>query len=78
MSHRVSVLVSDSGMKAFEHVVDACKKAGLHVEHALKSTGVITGSVESTKLAALNKVSGVDAVETERNVQLPPPGSEVQ
>lgn len=75
---RVSVLVNDEHLGKFGAVVDALRKAGLKVEQKLATTGVITGTIESAKRPRLQSVTGVDAVEVEREFALPGPGSPVQ
>jgi hypothetical protein len=44
----------------------------------MSGLGTITGSMESSKVAALGKILGVAAVELERSLQVPPPDSEIQ
>ena len=75
---RVSVLIKDGHLGKMGSVAEALRKAGLKVEQKLASTGVITGTIESDKRPQLQSVAGVDAVEVEREVVLPPPSSAVQ
>jgi hypothetical protein len=62
----------------FDDVVTAAASAGLVVEEEMREAGVVAGSVESKQMAALREVAGVEAVERERTIQLPPPDSPVQ
>jgi hypothetical protein len=62
----------------FDDVVSAAARAGLVVEEKMRDAGVVAGSVEPKRMAALREVTGVEAVERERTIQLPPPDSPVQ
>ena len=47
--------------------------------HGRQATiGVLTGSIAQDKLDKLRSVPGVEDVETQREVRVPPPDSEVQ
>ena len=73
----VNLVVSDSQMDRFEEVADASCKAGLEIGQKMPLTGVITGTIENSKLEDLRKVAGVE-VEISRTIKLPDPGSEIQ
>jgi hypothetical protein len=74
----VNVSVSDDHLHRFTEVVRELEKAGLNVDQQLGAVGIVSGTVESAKLADLQKVEGVAAVEQSRNIQLDPPSSDVQ
>jgi hypothetical protein len=74
----VSVSVADEHLDRFSEVLDQLTKAGLNVEQSLPAIGVVTGSVDSSKLAALKKVKGVSAVEQQQSFQIAPPESPIQ
>jgi hypothetical protein len=73
----VNVSVADEYLDRFATVVQRCKKAGLKVEQQLAQIGVISGSIDAKKLADLNQVEGVAAVERSRTYQIAPPDSEI-
>ena len=75
---KLSVSVDDAHLERFQEVVRACKAAGMDVEEALQTIGVITGTIDSAKLDALRGVPGVAHVEAERRYRIAPPGSDVQ
>jgi hypothetical protein len=77
-TEKVNVIIADDYRKRFAAVVRQCIKAGLKVEQELKEVGVVSGFIASTKLAALDRVKGVAAVERERAFQLSPPDSNIQ
>ena len=62
----------------FDEVVAAASRAGLAVEQEMREAGVVAGSVEAKRVSALREVDGVEAVERERTIQLPPPDAPVQ
>jgi hypothetical protein len=60
-----------------EVMASRLKGQGLKVESVLEAIGVITGEIDSEKLAALERIPGI-SVEPEQTVQLPPPDAPVQ
>lgn len=74
----VTVAVAQEALGAFGEVVQRCELAGLHVDQALVSIGVITGTIAADQIIALRDLSGVDSVEVARDYDLPPPDSPVQ
>jgi hypothetical protein len=75
---RLSLSVSDTHLGDIKKVVKAAKKAGMSVEAQHESLGVVTGSIDADKLAALQRVAGVGHVEEERKVGIAPPDRQVQ
>ena len=71
-----SVIVTVSGDA--EQVGEQLRAAGMTVERVLGAVGIITGSIEAERRAALSAVPGVVAVELEQRIQLPPPDAEIQ
>ena len=75
---RVNITIKDAHLEQMDQVTADLKTAGLEVEQTLSTLGIITGTVASEKLSSLSEVEGVDAVEADRSINLPPPGSGVQ
>jgi hypothetical protein len=75
----VSVLVAEDHLEAIDEVTAALREAGLRVDQALASTGVITGSVDdAAAMQSLSAVEGVAAVESSQEIQIPPPDAPIQ
>jgi hypothetical protein len=74
----VNVSVADDYLDHFAEVVTACKKTGLHVEQQSAAIGVISGTINTDKVADLEQVEGISHVERSREIQLPPPTSRIQ
>ncbi len=74
----VIVTVSDDAMNNMDNVAKQLENNGMKVKRVLQSTGVITGSCSTGKIADLQKVSGVMSVEEEIIAHLPPPDSPIQ
>ena len=72
----VTVLVDDDHLETIGDVATALQEAGLRLQATMPATGVITGAAEDP--AALAGVPGVAAVETAREVGVPPPDSPLQ
>ena len=74
----VNVSIADDHLDRFPDVVQRMKEAGLRVSQQMEAVGVVSGSIDPTKLSDLKQVEGVAAVERSRSFQLPPPESDVQ
>lgn len=74
----VSISIKDDHLPRFDDTVEHLKRAGLQVDQALKGVGVITGSIEQTKIASLQQLPSVANVEETRSFQIAPPDSDVQ
>jgi hypothetical protein len=75
----VTVLVADDHLAVMHEVAAALQRAGLRLGDVLPASGVITGAVDdAATIPALADVEGVDAVEPEQEIQLPPPDAPVQ
>ena len=74
----VVITVTDAALADIKSVAAALKAAGLTVDRTMPVTGVITGTCDPAKKAALGAVPGVHSVEDEVQVNLPPPGSDPQ
>jgi hypothetical protein len=77
-TEQVSIAVADDYLEKFSEVVQRIEQAGLRVEQQLEIVGIITGSIDSDKIADLDKVEGIATVERSRGYQLPPPDSPIQ
>jgi hypothetical protein len=75
---QVTISIDDAHLEQIDQVADQLKAAGLDVDQTMSTLGIVTGSVDSDKLSALSKVDGVDSVQKEKTINLPPPGSDVQ
>jgi hypothetical protein len=74
----VVVSVSDNRLDQLDQVVEELRAAGLRVRSTQERLGTVTGSVPAAGLDALSNVAGVDFVEQDRELRLPPPDSEIQ
>lgn len=75
---KVTVSIDDAHIEQIDEVTEQLKAAGLDVEQTLTTLGIVTGSVASDNMSSLSDVTGVDSVEVDRTITLPPPGSDVQ
>ena len=75
---KLSISVHDEHLSRFAKVLKDAEKAGMEVEEKHKDLGVATGSIDADKIDALRSVKGVQHVEEERKIQIPPPESDVQ
>ncbi len=75
----VSVVVDGDQQASIDEVAAALAGAGLQVGEVMGGVGIITGTASGQdRLAALQALAGVEAVEVARSFQLPPPESDVQ
>ncbi|MEM7063522.1 MAG: hypothetical protein AAF572_10210 [Cyanobacteria bacterium P01_B01_bin.77] len=75
---KVTISIDDAHVEQIDQVTNQLKVAGLEVEQTLSTLGIVTGSVETEKMSALSKVTGVESVEADKSYQLAPPDSDVQ
>jgi hypothetical protein len=69
----ITVLVDQPHQGQISKVVAALQAAGMTVDHWMETIGVVTGSVDSSQMAAIAAVTGVAAVEPAQTYQLDPP-----
>ncbi|MEV0635321.1 hypothetical protein AB0I77_10215 [Streptomyces sp. NPDC050619] len=62
----------------FAEVVEALRRAGLTVTGEQPVLGTLSGTVAEDRIPALEAVDGVEAVDRERIIRLPPPDSPIQ
>lgn len=62
----------------FAEVVVALRRAGLTVTSKQPILGTLSGTVTEDRIPALEAVDGVESVDPERTIQLPPPDSPIQ
>jgi hypothetical protein len=74
----VIVTVADSHLAAVGELAGLLREAGMEIDTLLPAIGIVTGSIDADKLADIAALPGVAAVEERRDVQLPPPGDDVQ
>ena len=73
---KVSIAVDQSAQ--ISEVAQKLQSAGMEVEQTLSIVGVISGAIEEAQINSLAQIDGVKAIEPEREIQLPPPDSEIQ
>jgi hypothetical protein len=66
------VVVDEASRSKIEDVAQSLKKQGLDVRQTLRSVGAIIGTGESSIANSLANVEGVQVVEKDKAVQLPP------
>ena len=62
----------------FAEVVAALRRAGLTVTGEQPILGTLSGTVAEDRIPALEAVDGVDAVDRELTIELPPPDEPIQ
>ncbi|UNK44264.1 hypothetical protein [Arthrobacter sulfonylureivorans] len=65
--------ISDTG-----RIAEQLAAQGMKIEGVLSTVGVITGSVKAEELMAVRKIDGVESIDEDRSMGLPPPNSDVQ
>ena len=78
MRRDVTVTVADSHASDIDEVAGRLRDAGMQVDQVLGTLGVITGSIDATRIAALEQLDGVAAVEEQTGFQIAPPDADVQ
>ena len=66
-SKSVIVTVADDALGEIQSLAKRLRDRGMTIKRVMPVTGVISGSVEASKLGTLRGVSGVSSVEEELN-----------
>jgi hypothetical protein len=74
----VIITVADQAMDKIHQLADELASKGMKVNRVMPLTGVIAGLAPEAKMPHLRGVRGVQSVEEEVGIQLPPPSSPVQ
>jgi hypothetical protein len=77
MRERLVLTVASDQLDQINEVASQVADVGFEVEQVLPTIGVITGSVDQDQVPALEALEGIDAVELDRDVSIPPPDSEI-
>jgi hypothetical protein len=62
----------------FAEVVEAARRAGLTVTGEQPILGTLSGTIAEDRIPALEAVVGVESVDRDRTIHLPPPDSPIQ
>ncbi|UUU33651.1 hypothetical protein JIX56_29490 [Streptomyces sp. CA-210063] len=62
----------------FAEVVEALRRAGLTVTGEQPILGTLSGTVAEERIPDLEAIDGVESLDRERTIQLPPPDSPIQ
>ncbi|WP_338898061.1 hypothetical protein WBG99_22615 [Streptomyces sp. TG1A-60] len=62
----------------FAEVGEALRRAGLTVTGEQPVVGTLSGTVAEERIPALEAIDGVESLDPERTVRLPPPDSPIQ
>ena len=74
----VTIAVDDDATGKLQAVLHRLEKAGLARAEVQDALGTITGEVRADRIAQLERVAGVSAVERGRTISLPDKSSERQ
>ncbi|MEW2114181.1 hypothetical protein AB0945_03130 [Streptomyces sp. NPDC005474] len=62
----------------FAEVIEAARRAGLTVTSEQSVLGTLSGTIAEDRIPALKAVAGVNSVDRDRIIRLPPPDSPLQ
>lgn len=65
----LSVLVQETHLSRFAEIVESCRNAGMVVQREMSSVGVISGTIDSSDVAKLRHIDGLQQIEPERPVR---------
>jgi hypothetical protein len=75
---QITVTVRHDYRSDTSRIAEQLTAGGMHVENVLSTLGMITGSLPEGQRAALVGIEGVESVDEDRQVVLPPPDSDIQ
>jgi len=76
-SEPVGVILSVDPYR-FAETVEAARRAGLTVTGEQPILGTLSGTIAEDRIPALEAVAGVESVDRDRTIHLPPPDSPIQ
>jgi hypothetical protein len=62
----------------FAEVIEAARRAGLTVTGEQPILGTLSGTIAEDRIPDLRAVAGVESVDRDRTIRLPPPDSPIQ
>jgi hypothetical protein len=62
----------------FAEVIEAARRAGLTVTGEQPILGTLSGTITEDRMPDLRAVAGVESVDRDRTIRLPPPDSPIQ
>ncbi|WP_038020943.1 hypothetical protein [Synechocystis sp. PCC 7509] len=68
---QIIISVNDEHLSQILEIVEKLTNAGMNVDNFMPTVGVITGSVDSTKVTTLEQINGVAHVELATEFQIP-------
>ncbi len=74
----ITIAIGNRYLSKFDAIVSSCEAVGLQVSQKLTQLGLIIGRIKADKIAELQQIEGITAVEQSRSYQLPPPESDLQ
>ena len=74
----ITVTVDADHLDDIEAVGAALRLRGMRVDQVLHTIGIISGAVGEEDRAAIESVPGVQSVETENTIRIPPPDANPQ
>ncbi|MDS1142486.1 hypothetical protein RE432_18800 [Pusillimonas sp. SM2304] len=67
MTHtQLSISVEEAYLDRYAEVVEDCRRAGMRVERQMAAVGIISGTIETSRMHDLYKIAGVRHVEPSR------------
>lgn len=64
----VSLIVEETYLIHFSEIVESCKAAGMDVQRQMTTIGVISGTIDASRVTMLSQIQGVHHVEKSHNV----------
>lgn len=75
---KLLVSVSEDYLNRMSEIVQTLESIGMTNIQSMEAVGVITGSLDDSKVSDLSSVEGVAQVKPSREIQISPPDSELQ
>jgi hypothetical protein len=72
------VSVSEDYLSRMPEIVQTLASIGMTNIQSMEAVGVITGSLDDSKVSDLSDIEGVAQVKPSQEIQIPPPDSEIQ
>jgi hypothetical protein len=73
----LSILVQETYLSRFAEIVESCRNAGMVIQRESSAIGVISGIIDTSDVAKLRDIDGLQQIEPERPLRAfdPPMGT---
>lgn len=74
----ITVTVGPDSLREIDRIAEELRAGGMQVQRVLHELGLITGTMPDGQRGVLTRIDGVQSIDQDKHVEIPPPESEMQ